>query len=260
LNELLPDWKENGAPLNAPVTEDRFIFLSEPALPSSPRRMLPGCFKNHGNYVVSLGNVCRWLASRPKRWAWRSSRDSRRRGAVRRRRRVKGVATGDMGVDRKAASQTDAYQPGMELHAQVHVLRRRLPRPPRASSCRNASSCARASIRRSTASAEGAVGDRRRSSTSPGLVMHTAGWPLERDTYGGSFLYHMETTSSRRLRRRAGYTNPYLQPVRGIPALQDASRDPRPSFEGGKRIAYGARAIARAACSRCRKLVFPGGA
>ncbi len=136
-----------------PVSEDRFLFLTATGALRTPNWMLPGCFKNHGNYVVSLGNVCRWLGQQAEAlgveiFAGFAGAEVLYddKGAVR------GVATGDMGVNRKG-EKTDAYQPGMELLGEVHVLRRRLPRPPRAGSSRRSSGCARASIPRSTASA-----------------------------------------------------------------------------------------------------------
>ncbi|MGH8766468.1 MAG: NAD(P)/FAD-dependent oxidoreductase, partial [Burkholderiales bacterium] len=117
MDELFPDWKEKGAPLNVPVTEDRFLFLKEKSALKTPNFMLPACFQNHGNYVVSLGNVTRWLGQQaealgveifPGFAAAEVLYDEK--GAVR------GVATGDMGVNRKG-EHTDAFQPGIELHA-----------------------------------------------------------------------------------------------------------------------------------------------
>ena len=155
LNELIPDWKEKGAPLNAPVTRRPLpVPHRESARSRCPDFMLPACFKNHGNYVVSLGNVCRWLGQQaealgveifPGFAAAEVLYDEN--GAVKRRRDRRHGHRQGRRADRRATS------PGMELHAQVHALRRRLPRPSRAAAAGALSSCARAPIRRSTASA-----------------------------------------------------------------------------------------------------------
>src|SRR5436190_7169918 len=113
--ELIPDWKQKGAPLNTPVTEDRFLFLTEKGAFKTPNLLLPDCFKNHGNYVVSLGNVCRWLGREAEALGVEifpgfAAAEVLYEGAA-----VRGVATGDLGINRKG-DRTDAYQPGMELH------------------------------------------------------------------------------------------------------------------------------------------------
>ena len=138
LNELVPDWQQQGAPLNAPVSEDRFLYLTEKGSFKVPDFMLPGCFRNHGNYVVSLGNVCRWLGQQAEALGveifpgFPAADVLYDESGV-----VKGVVTGDMGVDREG-KPTDAYQPGMELHGKYTLfaegcrghLGRRLPLPP----------------------------------------------------------------------------------------------------------------------------------
>ncbi|HWM41235.1 MAG TPA: FAD-dependent oxidoreductase, partial [Burkholderiales bacterium] len=115
LSELIPDWKEKGAPLNTPVSEDRFLFLTEKGSLKTPSWALPACFKNHGNYVVSLGNVCRWLAKQAEALGVEIFPGFAAAEILFDRESVKGVATGDLGVNRKG-EKTDAYQPGMELH------------------------------------------------------------------------------------------------------------------------------------------------
>ncbi|HYI85753.1 MAG TPA: NAD(P)/FAD-dependent oxidoreductase, partial [Burkholderiales bacterium] len=115
LSELIPDWKGKGAPLNTPVSEDRFLFLTETAALRTPSWMLPGCFKNHGNYVVSLGNVCRWLGKQAEELGVEIFPGFAAAEVLYEGDAVKGVATGDLGVNRKG-EKTDAYQPGMELH------------------------------------------------------------------------------------------------------------------------------------------------
>ncbi len=258
LAELFPDWKEKGAPLNAPVSEDRFLFLTETTARRTPNWMLPACFRNHGNYVVSLGNVRRWLAREaeslgveifPGFAAAEVLYDGH--GAV------KGVATGDLGVNRKG-ERTDAYQPGMELHAKYTLF---------AEGCRGHLGKqleAKYGLRIGVDPQVYGLGlkelwEVRPEMHQPGLVIHTAGWPLERDTYGGSFLYHLEN------RQVAvgfvvglAYSNPYLSPYE---EFQRYKTHPaiRGFLEGGKRIAYGARALAAGGLQALPKLVFPGG-
>ena len=258
LNELLPEWQQQGAPLNAPVTEDRFLFLTEGSSLKVPEFMLAGCFKNHGNYVVSLGNVCRWLGQQaealgveifPGFPAAEILYDAK--GAVR------GVITGDMGVDREG-KPTDAYQPGMELHAKYTLfaegcrghLGRRLQQ--------------RFRLREGADPQVYGIGLKELWELKPerhqkGLVMHTAGWPLESDTYGGSFFYHMEDNlAAVGFVVGLGYTNPYLNPYE---EFQRYKTHPaiRTFLEGGRRIAYGARAISAGGLQSLPKLVFPGG-
>ena len=259
LNELLPDWKAQGAPLNVEVTEDRFLFLSKESAKQVPNWLLPDNFKNHGNYVVSLANVTRWLGAQAEALgveifpgfaaAEVLYHDD---GSVR------GVATGNMGVG-KNGEATGNFQLGMELHAKYTLF------------------------------CEGARGNLGRQLTDkfklgqnadpqvyglgikelwqidpakhkPGLVIHTAGWPLETDTYGGSFLYHMDDNQVMiGFVVGLGYSNPYLSPFE---EFQRYKTHPaiRSYLEGGKRLSYGARAIAAGGLMSLPKLVFPGGA
>jgi electron-transferring-flavoprotein dehydrogenase len=259
LDELVPDWKAKGAPLNAPVTEDRFLFLTASGAMRTPNWMLPACFKNHGNYVISLGSVTRWLGQQaeaagveifPGFAAAEVLYDEN--GAV------KGVATGDMGVNRKG-EKTDAYQPGMELHGKYTLF---------AEGCRGHLGRqleAKFGLREGRDPQVYGIGLKELWEVKPekhqqGLVVHTAGWPLDGATYGGSFLYHLENNQV-----AAGfvvglaYSNPYLSPYE---EFQRYKTHPaiRGFFEGGKRIAYGARAIAAGGLQSLPKLVFPGGA
>ena len=258
MNELLPEWKELGAPLNAPVSEDRFLFLTERASHRVPDFMLPGCFRNHGNYVISLGNVCRWLAQQaeglgveifPGFPAADVLYDEQ--GAV------KGVVTGDMGVDREG-KPTDAYQPGMELHGKYTLF---------AEGCRGHLGRRlqeRYRLREGVDPQVYGIGLKELWEIRPerhqtGLVMHTAGWPLAADTYGGSFFYHMEDNlAAVGFVVGLGYANPYLNPYE---EFQRYKTHPaiRTFLEGGKRIAYGARAIAAGGLQSLPQLVFPGG-
>jgi len=258
ITELLPDWKANGAPLNAPVTEDRFLFLSETSATRTPNWMLPGCFQNHGNYVISLGNVTRWLGQQAEAlgveifpgFAAAEILYSEN-GAVR------GVATGDMGVDRKG-EKSGAYQPGMELLAKYTFF---------AEGCRGHLGKqleAKFGLREGVDPQVYGIGLKELWEIKPekhqsGLVVHTAGWPLAADTYGGSFLYHLENNLV-----AVGYVvglayqNPYLSPFE---EFQRYKTHPaiRGFFEGGKRISYGARAISAGGLQSIPKLVFPGG-
>jgi electron-transferring-flavoprotein dehydrogenase len=258
LNELIPDWKEKDAPLHAPVTEDRFMFLTETGAIKVPGALLPACFQNHGNYVVSLANVTRWLGQQaeglgveifPGFAAAEVLFDDTGR--------VKGVATGDMGIG-KDGQPTDAHQPGMELHAKYTFF---------AEGCRGHLG---KQLQQKFKLRDGAdpqvygiglkeLWEIKPEKHQPGLVIHTAGWPLQSDTYGGSFFYHLEDNLvAIGFVVGLGYTNPYLSPYEEFqrykthPAIKSF-------LEGGKRIAYGARAISAGGLQSLPKLVFPGG-
>jgi electron-transferring-flavoprotein dehydrogenase len=259
LTELIPDWKERGAPLNTPVTEDRFLFLTETGSIKTPNWMLPGCFQNHGNYVISLANVVRWLGQQaealgveifPGFAAAEILYDEQCA--------VVGVATGNMGVD-KDGKPTDAFQLGMELRAKYTLF----------------AEGARGNLGKQLISGYQLDKDRDPQTYGiglkelweidpakhqQGLVIHTAGWPLDNSTYGGSFLYHLENNQV-----AVGYVvglayeNPYLSPFE---EFQRYKTHPaiRGFFEGGKRLSYGARAITAGGLQSLPKLTFPGGA
>jgi electron-transferring-flavoprotein dehydrogenase len=259
LNELIPDWKERGAPLNTQVSEDRFYILTEDKAYFNPHWLLPDCFINDGYYIVSLANVVRWLGQQAEALgveifagfaAAEVLYDDQ--GAVR------GVATGNMGIG-KDGRPTDNFQPGVEL------------------------------IGKYTLFAEGARGhlgkqviakyrlDEGRDPQTwgigikevweidpakhvPGLVLHSAGWPLDHATYGGGFMYHFENHQvSLGLVVGLGYSNPYLEPFE---EFQRYKTHPaiRTFLEGGKRVAYGARAINASGLQSLPRLAFPGGA
>jgi electron-transferring-flavoprotein dehydrogenase len=258
ITELLPEWKAQGAPLNQPVTEDRFMFLSQSGARKVPAWMLPGCFTNHGNYVASLGNVCRWLGTQAEAAGVEIypgfaaaevlfTDDGR----------VRGVATGDMGIG-KDGEKTDRYQPGIELHARYTVF---------AEGCRGHLGKrleARYRLREGAAPQVYGIGlkelwEVKPERHVPGLVVHTAGWPLDRDTYGGSFLYHLDNNQvAVGFVVGLGYRNPYLHPFE---EFQRYKTHPaiRTFFEGGRRISYGARAISAGGLQSLPKLTFPGG-
>ena len=258
IGELIPDWKAQGAPLNTPVTKDRFLFLGEKSHVETPALLLPACFQNHGNYVVSLGNVCRWLGKQAEALGVEifpgfAAAEVLYEGAA-----VKGVATGDLGVNRKG-EKTDAYQAGMELHGKYTLF---------AEGCRGQLGRqleARYRLRNGADPQVYGIGLKELWEVKPerhsaGLVMHTAGWPLDPATYGGSFLYHQDNNQvAVGFVVGLGYSNPYLSPYEEFqrfkthPAIREL-------FAGGKRVAYGARAIVAGGLQSLPKLVFPGGA
>ncbi len=259
MNELFPDWKNLGAPLNQAVTEDRFLFLSETSARQVPNWMLPDCFKNHGNYVISLANVCRWLGTKAEELGVEiypgfaaAEVIYTAEGAV------KGVATGDMGIG-KNGEHTDRYARGMELHGKYTLfaegVRGNLGKEIQARYNLNAGRDPQVY----------GIGLKELWEVAPakhvpGLVVHSAGWPLDTATYGGSFLYHLENNQvAVGFVVGLAYTNPYLSPFE---EFQRYKTHPaiRTFFEGGKRIAYGARAIAAGGLQSLPKLVFPGGA
>ena len=259
LNELLPDWKQNGAPLDVEVTEDRFLFLTQDSAKQVPNWLLPDNFKNHGNYVVSLANVTRWLGKTaetlgveifpgfPATEVLYNDDGS-----------VRGVVTGNMGVGRDG-QPTENFQLGMELHAKYTLFcegsRGHLGRQ----------LTDRFKLRKNADPQVYGLGIKELWEIDPvkhkpGLVIHTAGWPLENDTYGGSFLYHMDNNQVVvGFVVGLGYSNPYLSPFE---EFQRYKTHPsiRKFLEGGKRISYGARAIAAGGLMSLPKLVFPGGA
>ena len=256
--ELIPEWQAKGAPLNAAVTKDRFLFLSEKGAIETPAWLLPACFQNHGNYVVSLGNVCRWLAKEAESAGVEIFPGFAAAEVLYDGKAVKGVATGDLGIDR-AGKKTDAYQPGMELHGKYTFF---------AEGCRGQLGKQLEERYRLRDGADPQVygiglkelWEVRAERHELGLVMHTAGWPLDAATYGGSFLYHLEN------RQVAvgfvvglGYENPYLSPYEEFQRFKTHPAI-RGFFEQGKRISYGARAITAGGLQSLPKLVFPGGA
>ena len=259
LAELYPDWKEKGAPLNQPVTGDRFLFLTASGSWAVPEALLPDCFRNHGNYIASLGNVCRWLGTQaeaagveiyPGFAASEVLYDAEGR--------VIGVATGDMGIG-KGGEKTDRYQPGIELRAKYTIF---------AEGCRGhlgKSLEARFGLREGVAPQVYGIGLKELWEVAPdkhvpGLVVHTAGWPLQPDTYGGSFLYHMENRQvATGFVVGLGYRNPYLYPFEEFQRYKTHAAI-RGTFEGGRRLSYGARAIAAGGLQSLPKLTFPGGA
>ena len=259
LDELIPDWKEKGAPLDTPVSEDRFIIFSEKGGFRVPNALLPGCFLNHGNYIVSLGNLCRWLAQQAEAlgvdiYPGFAGAEVlfNEDGSVR------GVATGDMGIGRDG-QPTSAHQPGMELLAKYTLF---------AEGCRGHLGKQleeRFKLRTGADPQVYGIGIKELWEIKPeqhvkGLVMHTGGWPMASDTYGGGFVYHLEgNLVSIGYVVGLAYSNPYLSPFE---EFQRYKLHPlvKPFLEGGKRISYGARALTAGGLQALPKLIFPGGA
>ncbi len=258
LHELIPDWKDKGAPLNTAVTREQFMFLREKGSTSLPVFLLPPAMHNAGNYIISLGNLCRWLAEQaetlgveifPGFTAAEVLFDEQ--GAV------KGVATGDMGVD-KEGKQTDAFEPGIELYAKYTFL---------AEGCRGSLGkqiIERFNLRDGAQPQTYGIGIKELWEIDPskheqGLALHTAGWPLDRHTYGGSFLYHLEDNQvAVGFVVGLDYENPWLSPFNEFQRFKIHPQI-RPIFEGGRRIAYGARALNEGGLQSLPKLTFPGG-
>ncbi|MBA3588574.1 electron transfer flavoprotein-ubiquinone oxidoreductase [Methylibium sp.] len=259
LNELLPNWQELGAPLGQAVSVDRFLFLSETGAKTTPDFFLPDCFKNHGNYIASLGNVVRWLAQQAESLgveifpgfaaAEVLYNDD---GSVR------GVVTGNLGIG-KDGEPTASFQLGMELHAKYTVFaegsRGHLGRELMAKF-----KLAEGRDPQSYAIGLKELWEIEPSRHRPGLVVHTAGWPLDDDTYGGSFLYHAEDNKVA-LGFVVGldYTNPWLSPFEEFQRWK-THPEIRKYLEGGKRLGYGARSITAGGILSLPKTVFPGGA
>ncbi len=255
LNELIPDWRERGAPLNTPATKDDFLFLSRE---TSYRLPTPPTMKNHGNYIISLGNLCRWLATQaeelgveiyPGFAAAEVLYDDE--GAV------VGVATGDMGVGRDG-QPTEQFAPGMELRARYTLF---------AEGCRGSLTKTlfeRFKLREGVDPQTYGIGIKELweidpAQHQPGKIVHTVGWPLDASTYGGSFLYHLENNQvAVGFVIGLGYENPHLSPFEEFQRFK-THPDIRPTFEGGRRIAYGARAISAGGIQSIPKLIFPGG-
>ena len=256
LDELIPDWQAKGAPLTVAAKEDQFLFLTEKR---SFRLPTPPQMHNHGNYIISLGNLCRWLAEQaeamgveiyPGFAAAEVLYDEQ--GAV------KGVATGDMGIGRDGEPGPN-HQPGMELLGRVTLF---------AEGCHGSLTktlCQRFELRRQAQPQTYGIGVKELWEIEPakhqeGKIVHTIGWPLDTKTYGGSWLYHFENNQvSIGFVIGLDYQNPHLSP---FDEMQRFKTHPaiRPLLEGGRRIGYGARALSEGGLQSLPQLVFPGGA
>jgi len=259
LDELLPDWRQRQAPVDTAVTSDQFLFLTERRALALPHWMLPACFRNQGNYVISLGSLVRWMGRQAEElgveiFAGFAATEvlSGPKG------QVLGVATGDLGIGRDG-QPTPNFQPGVELHAPYTLF----------------AEGSRGHLGRQLIAGRGldqgrdpqtyAIGVKELWEVSadqhqPGRVVHTAGWPLDSGTYGGSFMYHMrDRLVAVGFVVGLGYSNPYLSPFEEFQRFK-LHPTVRPTFEGGRRISYGARAITAGGLQSLPRFVFPGGA
>jgi electron-transferring-flavoprotein dehydrogenase len=265
LTELIPNWRELGAPLNQPVTDDAMVFLKEKTGTRTPNMFLPACFQNHGNYIISLGAFTKWLAAHaeslgveifPGFTAAEVLYDES--GAV------KGVATGNMGIG-KDGEPTDAFQLGMELHgkytffaegARGHLGKQLI---------------AKFKLDEGKDPQTYGIGIKEvweidPARHQPGFVLHTAGWPMDADTYGGAFLYHLDDNKiAMGFITGLDYSNPYLSPFEEFqrwkthPRIRYYLEGQDHGLKPAKRLAYGARAITAGGLQSLPKTIFPGG-
>ncbi|TQF76444.1 electron transfer flavoprotein-ubiquinone oxidoreductase [Elioraea sp. Yellowstone] len=255
LDELLPDWASLGAPITTPVREDRFLYLTAKRAIRLPT---PPPMHNRGNWIVSLGQVCRWLAAQAEALGVEIYPGFAAAEVLFEGDRVVGVATGDQGIA-KDGTRKPSFQPGMELRAAYTLF---------AEGCRGSLTKElerRFGLREGRQPQTYGIGIKElwevpKETHRPGLVLHTIGWPLASDTYGGSFLYHWgENLVAYGFVVGLDYPNPWLSPFE---EMQRFKTHPaiRPHFAGGKRIAYGARALNEGGLQAIPRLVFPGGA
>ncbi|MCB1557248.1 MAG: NAD(P)/FAD-dependent oxidoreductase, partial [Alphaproteobacteria bacterium] len=255
LDELIPDWAEKGAPLTVRAKKDTFLFLTENGSVNLPT---PPQMKNHGNYIISLGVFAQWLAGQaealgveifPGFAAAEILYDQN--GAV------KGVATGDMGVG-KDGEKTPNFEPGVELHARQTVF---------AEGCHGSLTkqlIERFDLRKDSDPQTYALGVKEIWEIEPekhreGSVLHTMGWPLDKDTYGGSFVYHADKNQIYiGFVTGLDYQNPYLSPFEEMQRFK-THPEIRKILDGGRRIAYGARTLVEGGYQSIPKLTFPGG-
>ena len=258
LNDLIPDWKEKGAPVDTEVTDDRFYFFTKRAAIRIPNFLFPPLMSNHGNYVISLSNLCRWLGQQAEALGVEIYPGFPARDLLIENDMVKGVVTGDLGVAKDGHHKSD-FQPGMELRGKYTLF---------AEGARGSLSKIlgqRFKLHDGREPQKFGIGLKELWELAPekhrkGLVVHGFGWPLENDTGGGLFMYHWgETYCSIGFVVHLNYSNPYLEP---FSEFQRAKTHPaiRPYLEGGKRVGYGARAITEGGFQSVPKLAFPGGA
>jgi electron-transferring-flavoprotein dehydrogenase len=259
LNELFPDWKQRGAPLDTEVADDRFYFLTKNASLRLPNFAMPPLMSNHGAYIVSLGNLCRWLASEAEALGVEIYPGFPAADLIfGEKNEVKGVVTGDLGVARDGHHK-ETYTPGMELRGKYTLF---------AEGARGSLSeklIARYALDEGRDPQKFGIGIKELWELAPekhkrGLAMHTMGWPLANETGGGLFMYHWgERFCSIGLVLHLNYKNPYISP---FDEFQRVKHHPRikPFLEGGRRIGYGARVVTEGGLQSVPKLAFPGGA
>ena len=257
LDELLPNWKDEGAPIKTKVSKEKFLFLSKNKSFSWPTWLLPAVQKNHSNYIISLANLCRWLAEQAEKLGVEifpgfpaSEILYKEDGSV------KGVVTLDMGLD-KDGNKKDTYEQGMELHAKVTVF---------AEGCRGhlgKNLIKKYHLDQGKDPQQFGIGFKEiwevsENQHQEGLVMHTVGWPLDNKTYGGSFVYHAEKKQIF-IGYVVGldYQNPHLSPFDEFQRFKTHLAI-RKMLEGGKRISFGARALIEGGIQSLPKMYMPG--
>jgi len=258
IDELFPDWKERGAPLKVPVSNEKFMFLTQASSIPLPTFLLPKATHNKGNYIISLGNVCRWMAEQAEAMGveiypgFAASELLFHSDG-----RVKGVVTGVMGIDTNG-NQKPTFEPGMELHAKYVLF---------GEGCRGSLSkqlIQHFDLEKNCQPQTYGIGLKELWEVpdevhQEGLVVHTAGWPMDNSTYGGSFLYHLDNNQvAIGFVIGLDYQNPYLSPFDEFQRYK-THPDVKRYLKGGKRIAYGARALTEGGLQSIPGLVFPGG-
>ncbi|MGB0497748.1 MAG: 4Fe-4S dicluster domain-containing protein [Rubricella sp.] len=259
LDRLMPDWKERGAPITQPVEEDHFIILGEAGQVRLPNWPMPPLLHNHGNYIVSMANVCRWMAEQAEAMGVEifpgmacSELVYGENGEV------KGVVAGEFGIQ-KDGSKGDHYEPGMELHGKYVFLSEGV----RGSLSKEA--IARFGLDAASDVPKFGLGMKEiweidPEKHKPGKVVHTMGWPLGRNAGGGGFIYHAENNQVfLGFVVHLGYENPHVYPYMEFQRWKHHP-EVKALLEGGKRVAYGARAITEGGFQSIPKTVFPGGA
>lgn len=263
LDELIPDWKERGAPLHTPVTKDKFLFMTKHGAIPIPNMAMPPLMSNHGNYIVSLGNVCRWLAEQAENMGVEIYPGFAAAEVVYNADgSVKGVATGDMGVGMDGKEKDGMYTQGIELHGKYTLF----AEGARGSLTKDL--IEKFNLDENSEPQKYGIGLKelwqvKPENHQPGLVQHSFGWPLDDKTGGGTFLYHMLEDGTPYVIVgfvvHLNYKNPYISPYEEFqrfkthPKIKDV-------FEGGKRVSYGARAMTSGGFQSVPKLSFPGGA
>jgi len=258
INELIPDWKEKGAPIDTPVTDDRFYFLGPAGAIRLPNFAMPPLMSNHGNYIVSLSNLCKWLATQAEALGVEIYPGFPAAALVIENGVVKGVTTGDLGVA-KDGHHKDGFTPGMNLLGKYTLF---------AEGARGSLTKQLMKIFKLDADCDYqkfGIGVKELWELPPGkhkrgLVMHTMGWPLDNSTGGGLFMYHWgENFCSIGFVVHLNYSNPFISPFDEMQRVKQHPRI-REMLLGGKRIGYGARALTEGGLQSVPKLVFPGGA
>lgn len=261
LDELFPDWKALGAPLNTPVVrDDIYLLKNADSATKLPSALVPKTMHNEGNYIISLGNLCRWLAQQAENLGVEIYPGfAAQEALIDEAGVVRGIITGDLGVDREGKPKDGLYTPGMELRGKYTLF---------AEGCRGhigKQLISRYQLDSESDAQHYGIGLKEIWEVDPakheqGLVVHTAGWPLDNENLGGSFLYHLENNQVVvGLIVDLSYSNPYLSP---FDEFQRYKHHPVVAqyLEGGKRISYGARAICKGGFNSLPKMVFPGGA